>query len=98
MAVEKTGRPVLFCSPNKSPYIACAPLSPVYYSSAMLRAETAHITLNGVEYDVVLHVYAEQDWRGFLVKPGSQLRIPERGASKEEVLAKLTVALKSRVG
>ncbi len=63
----------------------------------MLRAESTHITLDGVEYDVVLHVYGEQDWRAFLIKPGSQVRIPERGASKEEVLAKLTAALRARL-
>ena len=63
----------------------------------MLRTETAHITLDGVEYDVVLHVYGEQDWRGFLIKPGSQVRIPERGSTKEEVLAKLAAALKHRM-
>jgi hypothetical protein len=59
----------------------------------MIRAETAHITVDGTEYDVVLHVYGEQDWRGFLIKPGSQVRMPERGSSKEEVLEKLTRAL-----
>jgi hypothetical protein len=63
----------------------------------MLRAESTHITLDGVEYDVVLHIYGERDWRGFLIKPGSQVRIPERGASKEEVLAKLTAALKEQL-
>jgi hypothetical protein len=63
----------------------------------MIRAETAHITLEGIDYDVVLHVYGEQDWRGFLIKPGSQVRIPERGASREEVLEKLTGALKERL-
>lgn len=63
----------------------------------MLRAESARITLDGVEYDVVLHIYGDQDWRGFLIKPGSQVRIPERGSSKEEVLAKLTAALKQRL-
>jgi hypothetical protein len=63
----------------------------------MLRAESAHITLDGVEYDVVLHVYGEHDWRGFLIKPGSQVRIPERGTSKEEVLSKLEAALKERI-
>lgn len=63
----------------------------------MLRAETSHITLDGIKYDVVLHVYGERDWRGFLIKPGSQVRIPERGASKEEVLQKLTAALKERL-
>lgn len=63
----------------------------------MLRAETALITLDGVEYDVVLHVYGEQDWRGFLIKPGSQVRIPERGSSKGEVLEKLAAALKKRL-
>jgi len=63
----------------------------------MLRAESTHITLNGVEYEVVLHIYGEQDWRGFLIKPGSQVRIPERGTSKEEVLAKLEAALKERL-
>lgn len=63
----------------------------------MLRAESAHITLDGTEYDVVLHIYGEQDWRGFLIKPGSQVRIPERGSSKEEVLDKLAAALKERL-
>lgn len=63
----------------------------------MIRAETAHITIAGLEYDVVLHVYGERDWRGFLIKPGSQVRIPERGSSKEEVLEKLTAALKERL-
>jgi hypothetical protein len=63
----------------------------------MLRAETTHITVDGVEYDVVLHIYGEQDWRGFLIKPGSQLRIPERGSSKSEVLEKLAAALKERL-
>jgi hypothetical protein len=63
----------------------------------MLRAETAHITLDGVKYDVVLHVYGEQDWRGFLIKPGSQVRIPERGCSKAEVLERLAAALKERL-
>jgi len=63
----------------------------------MLGAESTHITLNGVEYEVVLHIYGEQDWRGFLIKPGSQVRIPERGTSKEEVLAKLEAALKERL-
>ncbi len=63
----------------------------------MLRAESTHITVDGMEYDVVLHVYGEQDWRGFLIKPGSQVRIPERGASKQEVLAKLEAALKERL-
>lgn len=63
----------------------------------MLQAESARITIDGVEYDVVLHIYGKQDWRGFLIKPGSQVRIPERGASKEEVLAKLTAALKTRL-
>lgn len=63
----------------------------------MLRAESTHITLNGIEYEVVLHIYGEQDWRGFLIKPGSQARIPERGTSKEEVLAKLEAALKERL-
>jgi hypothetical protein len=52
----------------------------------MLRAESAHITVDGTEYDVVLHVYGERDWHGFLIKPGSQVRIPERGTNKEEVL------------
>ena len=46
---------------------------------------------------MVLHVYGERDWRGFLIKPGSQVRIPERGASKAEVLEKLTEALKERL-
>ena len=63
----------------------------------MLRAESTHITLDGVEYDAVLHIYGERDWRGFLIKSGSQARIPERGTSKEEVLAKLTAALKERL-
>lgn len=63
----------------------------------MLRAESTHIALDGVEYDVVLHVYGEQDWRGFLIKPGSQVRIPERGSSKAEVLAKQEAALKDRL-
>ena len=63
----------------------------------MLGAESTHITLNGVEYEVVLHIYGEQDWRGFLIKPGSQVRIPERGTSKEEVLAKLEAALEERL-
>jgi len=63
----------------------------------MLRAESTHTTLNGIEYEVVLHIYGEQDWRGFLIKPGSQVRIPERGTSKEEVLAKLEAALKERL-
>ena len=63
----------------------------------MVRAESTHITLDGIEYDVVLHVYGERDWRGFLIKPGSQVRIPERGVSKEEVLQKLTAALKERL-
>jgi hypothetical protein len=63
----------------------------------MLRAETTHITVDGVEYDVVLHIYGERDWRGFLIKPGSQLRIPERGSSKSEVLEKLAAALKERL-
>ena len=63
----------------------------------MLRTESTHITLDGVEYDVVLHIYGERDWRGFLIKPGSQVKIPERGTSKEEVLAKLTAALKERL-
>jgi hypothetical protein len=63
----------------------------------MLRAESTHITLNGIEYEVVLHIYGEQDWRGFLIKPGSQVRIPERGTSKEEVLAKLEAALEERL-
>lgn len=63
----------------------------------MVRAETAHITVDGIEYDVVLHVYGEQDWRGFLIKPGSQVRIPERDASREEVLEKLAAALKARL-
>lgn len=67
-------------------------------SGSMLRAETAHITIDGIEYDVVLHVYGERDWRGFMIKPGSQVRIPERGASKEEVLEKLAAALKDRLG
>ena len=62
-------------------------------SGNMLRAETAHITVDGIEYDIVLHVYGERDRRGFLIKPGSQVRIPERGASKEEVLEKLAAAL-----
>ena len=63
----------------------------------MPRAESTHITLNGIEYDVVLHIYGERDWRGFLIKPGSQVRIPERGASRKEVLAKLEAALKERL-
>jgi hypothetical protein len=63
----------------------------------MIRAESTHITLDGIEYDVVLHVYGQRDWRGFLIKPGSQVRIPERGTSKEEVLEKLTAALKKRL-
>jgi hypothetical protein len=63
----------------------------------MLRAESAHITLDGVEYDVVLHIYGEQDWRGFLIKPGSQVRIPERGSSKAEVMEKLIAALSKQV-
>ncbi len=63
----------------------------------MLRAESTHITLDGVEYDVVLHIYGERDWRGFLIKPGSQVRIPEHGATKEEVLATLTATLKERL-
>ena len=63
----------------------------------MLRAETTHITVDGVEYDVVLHIYGERDWRGFLIKPGSQVRIPERGSSKSEVLEKLAAALKERL-
>lgn len=66
-------------------------------SGSMLRAETAHITVNGIEYDVVLHTYGERDWRGFLIKPGSQVRIPERGTSREEVLEKLTAGLKERL-
>lgn len=86
----------MFRRPNKSHYDACDPHSVVIFGG-MLRAESTHVTLDGVEYDVVLHVYGEQDWRGFLIKPGSQVRIPERGASKEEVLAKLTAALKTRV-
>ena len=45
----------------------------------------------------VLHVYGEQDWRGFLIKPGSQVRIPERGSSNEEVLEKLKAALRERL-
>jgi hypothetical protein len=64
----------------------------------MLRAEITRITLDGIEYDVVLHVYGERDWRGFLIKPGSQVRIRERGASKEEVLEKLAAALQERLG
>ena len=63
----------------------------------MLQAESAHITLDGTEYDVVLHIYGQQDWRGFLIKPGSQVRIPERGSSKEEVLEKLAAALRERL-
>jgi hypothetical protein len=63
----------------------------------MLQAESAHITLDGTEYDVVLHICGEQDWRGFLIKPGSQVRIPERGSSKEEVLEKLAAALRERL-
>ncbi len=66
-------------------------------SETMVRAESTHITLDGIEYDVVLHVYGECDWRGFLIKPGSQVRIPERGSSKEEVLDKLAAALKYRL-
>ena len=93
----KTGILVLFCEPNKSRHDPCDLRSTVYHSTAMLRAESTHITLDGVEYDVVLHIYGERDWRGFLIKPGSQVRIPERGASREEVLAKLTAALKDRL-
>jgi hypothetical protein len=63
----------------------------------MPRAESTHITLDGVKYDVVLHVYGERDWRGFLIKPGSQVRIPERGTSREEVLERLAAALKERL-
>ena len=63
----------------------------------MQRAESAHITVDGTKYDVVLHIYGERDRRGFLIKPGSEVRIPERGASKEEVLEKLTAALKARL-
>jgi hypothetical protein len=63
----------------------------------MLRAESTHITVDGTKYDVVLHVNGEQDWRGFLIKPGSQVRMPERGSSKEEVLEKLAAALKERL-
>jgi hypothetical protein len=63
----------------------------------MPRAESTHITLDGIKYDVVLHVYGERDWRGFLIKPGSQVRIPERGSSKEEVLEKLAATLKERL-
>jgi hypothetical protein len=59
----------------------------------MLRAESAQITVNGIQYDVVLHIYGERDWRGFLIKPGSQVRIPERGSSKEEVLERLIATL-----
>lgn len=62
----------------------------------MLRAESTHITIDGVKYEVVLHIYGEEDWRGFLIKPGSQVRIPERGSSKEEVLEKLKTAQKKR--
>jgi hypothetical protein len=50
--------------------------------SSMIRAESAHITVDGTEYDVVLHVYGEQDWRGFLIKPGSQVR---KAALKERL-------------
>jgi hypothetical protein len=45
----------------------------------------------------VLHVYGERDWRGFLIKSGSQVRIPERGTSREDVLEKLAAALKKRI-
>lgn len=45
----------------------------------------------------MLHVYGEQDWCGFLIKPGSQVRIPERGSSKAEVLERLAAALKERL-
>ncbi len=62
----------------------------------VLRAETTHITFDGVEFDVVLHVYGEQDWRGFLIKPGSQVRMPECGC-KAEVLERLAAALKERL-
>lgn len=62
----------------------------------MLRADSTHITIDGVKYEVVLHIYGKQDWRGFLIKPGSQVRIPERGSSKEEVLEKLKTAQKKR--
>jgi hypothetical protein len=87
----------LFCLTNKSGHDACILILAVYHRSAMLRAETTHITLDGVEYDVVLHIYGERDWRGFLIRPGSQVRIPERGSSKNEVLAKLETALKERL-
>jgi len=63
----------------------------------MLQAETAHITVDGTEYDIVLHVYGEQDWRGFLIKQGSQVRIPERGSSRDDVIRKLEAALKQRL-
>ena len=46
----------------------------------MVRAESAHITIDGIEYDVVLHVYGERDWRGFLIKPGSQGRTASANA------------------
>jgi len=87
----------LFRRPNKSENDVCDPYLPSVVFGALLRAESTHVTLDGIEYDVVLHVYGEQDWRGFLIKPGSQVRIPERGASKEEVLAKLTAALKTHL-
>ena len=76
--------------------VACAP-GCLSIRSTMPRAESTHIALDGVEYNVVLHIYGEQDWRGFLIKPGSQVRIPERGVSREEALAKLHVALKKRL-
>jgi hypothetical protein len=63
----------------------------------MIRTEAAHITVDGTKYDVVLHIYGEQDWRGFLIKAGSQVRIPERGSSKEEVLEKLAATLRERL-
>ena len=59
----------------------------------MRLVERAQLIVNGVQYEVVLHVYGENDWRGFTVKSGKELDLPETGRSKEEVLGKIKLAL-----
>lgn len=61
----------------------------------MPKTETTHVVVDGVDHQVVLHMYGAQDWRAFVIKPGSQVRMPHRGKTKEEVLEKIKAALES---